>query len=270
MSRYSQLYIDRGKSGQDSARFRKRLGAYAQNIIPFDKRYIFIDALTSRLGISLPYNPNTGVRIATFFDKSELRDVLDAITLVSDVLLSTGYKMQNLQWKNTISAVISEENLAYRLDESCIVHPLVDLEFERNRYATVEALSDVRFGEARSDFDAAFGHLRTGQGKQAIRMMFPAVETAAKVLHPGAFARLGPVEVDRYFGAHIQRKYEGNEPAITSGRRMLFLFKEWINASQPYRHGQEVEDAAEPPVELVVMHLSTGAALLRWMIDLSA
>jgi hypothetical protein len=117
------------------------------------------------------------------------------------------------------------------------------------------------FGDAR--------HLRNGEGKQAVRMMFPAVETAAKVLHPGALARLMPNEVDKYLLPRLEAKYAGNQPAMDAGRALLKAFKEWIIAAQPYRHGQEVTEPAEPPQDFVVAHMSSGAAFLRWMIDLS-
>jgi hypothetical protein len=50
---------------------------------------------------------------------------------------------------------------------------------------------------------------------------------------------------------------------------MLEALKKWINASQAYRHGQEVQDLAEPPQELLVAYLSAGAAFLRWIIELA-
>jgi len=99
-------------------------------------------------------------------------------------------------------------------------------------------------------------------------MMFPAVETAAKVLFPGAFARLMPNEVDRYLAPRLREKYGGNQPAIDAGLRLLASMKEWINAAQPYRHGQEQQEVAEPPFDFVIAHLSSGAAYLRWMIEL--
>jgi hypothetical protein len=46
--------------------------------------------------------------------------------------------------------------------------------------------------------------------------------------------------------------------------------KNWINAAQLYRHGQEQQEAAEPPIDFVIAHLSAGATYLRWMIELCA
>jgi hypothetical protein len=101
--------------------------------------------------------------------------------------------------------------------------------------------------------------------------MFPAVETAAKVLRPGgAIKRLMPNEVEQHFVPLVRTKYAGNQPAIDAGRLLLQGLKEWINSSQPYRHGQEVEEPAEPPQEFVVAFLSNGATYPRWLIELAS
>jgi hypothetical protein len=99
-------------------------------------------------------------------------------------------------------------------------------------------------------------------------MMFPAVEVAAKVTMPGKITRLMPNEVDRYLRPLMEGKYTGNEPASTAGRQMLDSFKNWIIASQSYRHGQEIQEPAEPPEDFVVAYLSAGATFLRWMVEL--
>lgn len=132
----------------------------------------------------------------------------------------------------------------------------------------MEVLNEPRFGEVRRDFEAAYRHLRDGNGKEALRMMFPAVEVTAKVLFPGAFARLMPNEVDRHVVPRMQIRYTGNQPAIDASKQLLAGMKAWINAAQPYRHGQEQQEPAEPPIDFVIAHLSAGATYLRWMIEL--
>ena len=47
-----------------------------------------------------------------------------------------------------------------------------------DRASALEVLGDSRFGEARTDFEAAHRQLRGGKGKEATRIMFPAVEVA--------------------------------------------------------------------------------------------
>jgi hypothetical protein len=163
---------------------------------------------------------------------------------------------------------LTEENMAYRVRKDAIVCPYVDMEFEINQASALEALSDPRFGEARKDFESAYRHLRDGNGKEALRMMFPAVEVAAKVLFSGKFAGLAANGVDKHIRPVLDRRYNGNQPAIDAGRLLLSGMKNWINAAQPYRHGQERQEPAEPPVDFVVAHLSTGATYLRWVIEL--
>src|SRR4029077_7399646 len=80
------------------------------------------------------------------------------------------------------------------------------------------ALSEPRFGEARTDFEAAHRNLRDGNTKEALWMMFRAVEVAAKVLFPGKFATLAASEVDRHIRPTLDRRYAGNQPAIDAGR----------------------------------------------------
>jgi len=132
----------------------------------------------------------------------------------------------------------------------------------------LEVLGDSRFGEARTDFEAAHRHLRDGDGKEAIRTMFPAVEVAAKVLSPRKFAGLAANEVDKRIRPILDQRYPGNQPAIAAGRLLLDGMKDWINASRLYRHGQEQQEPADPPKDFVIAHLSAGATYLRWMIEL--
>jgi hypothetical protein len=211
-----------------------------------------------------------GVEVRTweeFFLDCRLSDLLDAVTEISRSLLARGTGTAE-RWLANANRIFQEENLAYRVGEDGIVHPFVDEEFEVNRASALEALADPKFGQARGDFEAAYRHLRDGNGKDALRMMFTAVEVAAKVLFPGAFARLMPNEVDRYLKPHLEQRYAGNAPAMNSGRLLLEGLKDWINAAQLYRHGQEQHKPAEPPTDFVIAHLSVGASYLRWMIEL--
>jgi hypothetical protein len=201
------------------------------------------------------------------FLKSSIRDLLDNVSLVHQFLLKS-HPLNASEWLTLAGRIFREENLTYRVGEDGIVHPFFDGEFEVNRISAVEALNDQRFGEAREDFEAAYRHLRDGNRKEALRMMFPAVEVAAKVLFPGKFAGLAPNEVEKHIRPALERRYQGNQPAIDAGRRLLEGMKAWINAAQLYRHGQEQQEPAEPPIDFVIAHLSAGATYLRWMIEI--
>ncbi|MGH6665231.1 MAG: hypothetical protein ACREB2_10065, partial [Pseudolabrys sp.] len=60
---------------------------------------------------------------------------------------------------------MEEENLSYRIDDAGVIHPFVDQEYDANRNAALEALNEQQFGEAQGDFEAAYRHLRNGEGK---------------------------------------------------------------------------------------------------------
>jgi hypothetical protein len=265
MARYSQLYIERGKRTADSPRARRRLASWFIGTYPHSGL-----ELRRILRIELGYEfvgTNQITDIRDFFETSVVNDFLDSITLSYGVLerhTTTGAD----DWRIFAERVFREENCSYRIDASCVVHPFIDCEFAVNQSAALEALNEAGFGEARKDFEEAFRHLRNGEGKAALRMMFPAVETTAKVLFPGALSRLMPNEVGKHILPCLRERYAGNQPAIDAGTQLLEGMKAWIVASQPYRHGQEQEGPIEPPKDFVIAHLSAGATYLRWMIEL--
>ena len=267
MSRYGQLYVDRGKPKTDSDCFRKCLATYLAALGP-GRTHLGDELQMLRLKLGIDIGASGGVSLAELFLNAELRDVLDSITLLHSRDRPEAHVF-GTRWLALVAEVFAEEHMAYRLDDRGGVHPFVDAEFQANQTAALEALSQTRFGEARTDFETAFRHLRSGEGKSAIRSMFPAVEVAAKVLFPGALSRLMPNDLDKLIKPRIQARYIGNEPAIDAALQLLGGFRQWIIASQPYRHGQEVQEPVEPPHDFLVAHLSTGAAFLRWMIEVA-
>jgi len=270
VSRFSQLYIERGPPTQDSLRMRNRLAAFVVENLEANPASQLAQAIRQSLGLEVHVRWEW---FQEFFRTADLRDVLDTVTIVCQMFKQQSHGnslLRNIpfRWRQHVQRVFSEENLAYRLGDDEVVHPFIDSEFDYNRVAALAALASDRFGEARQGFESAFRHLRNGEDKQAIRMMFPAVETAARVLNPGAMSRLDVNDIDRYFEPQLRAKYGDNRPAIDAGGQMLGAVKKWIVASHIYRHGPEVQDPVEPPRDFVVLHLSAGASFLRWMIEL--
>jgi hypothetical protein len=273
MQRYSQLYIEKGNPFSDSPRFRNRLAAFVLRRCEDRICWEIYNEIKEKIGPEILFLSGWTTTVGNFLQRGELRDILDSITVVYNVLLSKRVNLPldrgPIAWRSHVETIINEENLRYRIDELCIVHPHIDFEFEKNRTSSIASLDGARFNEARADLEAAYLHLRNDEGKQAIRMMFPAVETTIKVLFPGMLSRLMPNEVDKILKPLILSRYHGNDPAIESGNRMMESFKDWIIASQPYRHGQEVQDCSPPPIDLVVAFISAGAMFVRWIVDLS-
>jgi hypothetical protein len=266
MSRYSQLYIERGRPTSDSERARIRLDTVLEQVTPSSAlRHGVLRYIQSELGIKVSLTGG-------FFKSCEIRDLLDAITVIERKLADHLNPYSNPQlaqrWHQTAARILQEENLAYRIDAQGIVHPYPDAEFAINSASALAALDQAEFAEARGDFVEAMRHLRNGEGKQALRMMFPAVESAAKVLFPNKFAGLATNEVEKHIKPALEARYAGNEPAIRAGKLLLDGMKDWINAAHQYRHGQGEPEPADPPDDFVVAHLSAGATYLRWMIEL--
>jgi hypothetical protein len=265
------MYVRRETRRQDSERFRRRLAASAEaglgRLHDDYHRERLYHLLRLNLGANL--GGQGVVDFELYFLECPLEEALDAITLVHNAALDVHDERSATAWAEHIQRIFDEEHLAYRLGNDGIVHPFVDQEFEVNRAAALDALNHPLLGEGRADFDASMRHLRDGHGKQAIFMAFRWLETAARVLLPGKPKLLSESVVGQELPGLIEKVYRGNEPAITAGRQMAETLKKWITACQPYRHGQEVTEAADPPQDLVVLHLSTGASLLRWLIGLA-
>jgi hypothetical protein len=81
MTRYSKLYIERGKRAPDSKRARVRLCALFTGLVPSDHWYRTADAISLKQDVRIKLNP-TIYAFEQFYDRSEMRDVLDSITTV--------------------------------------------------------------------------------------------------------------------------------------------------------------------------------------------
>jgi hypothetical protein len=159
--RFSLVYLDRSNPTRDSQRFRNRLVAYYWEHLNKDYKTIIKNSMQREAGIEIPIIDNFGYSPSEVFKKGELRDVLDSITLVYQILLpdsrlSDKYENPAQNWSSFVSRVLHEENVGYILDESCGVHYFVDQEFERNRASTLAILDNSRYGGVRAAFEDAY------------------------------------------------------------------------------------------------------------------
>jgi hypothetical protein len=92
--------------------------------------------LEAELGISVDL-PNH-VHWTRFRKKGDIRDLLYLITLTHAYLQRKGLK--GALWRDTARRIFAEERMSYEIDDSCVVHPSVDKEFQRNRHATVAGI----------------------------------------------------------------------------------------------------------------------------------
>jgi hypothetical protein len=240
LTRFSQLYIDRGKPTGDSERLRNRLAAEAEAGDISEYAASIVREINRQIACNIVDYGSKRIALGKFFRQGAMRDVLDAITVTFGTLLRADLSSLAKAWLRNCAICLVEENVAYRVGPDGIVHPFVDQEFEANRAASLAALADPKLAEARSEFEAAHRHLRDGENKQAIRSMFASAETTLKVLYPGKIDRLEVKELNNHVRPRLLSMYTDNEPAIMASNRLLEGFGKWIVASHQYRHGQEV------------------------------
>ena len=267
--RFSFLYLERGKPVQDSERFRKRLSMFAiKTLEDYQSRFYELTAL--ELGVTIDqksYEPY----FSAFFERSELRDLLDAITLIRHELVRRKRKDLADRWVYFVERVFDEENLGYRVDDGGGVHYFIDEEFERSRVAALHCLANPKYAAVAAAFDDAHRNLDEDPAdtKGAVRAVFEAMETLAKLMVEGnKISRLGPNAVERHIRPIVQGTYEDERVALDAANQLLTGLSDWINSAQLYRHGQKVKEPAEPPLGLTVAIVSSGATYLRWLVEL--
>jgi hypothetical protein len=267
--RFSHIYGERGTPQQDSPRMRHRLAVRIDDFP--DLRVDLSGRVEQELGIPGP--TSTGRSWTYLLERWDLKDVLDLITIVYRHLSGkarTGIyevKAPN-RWLAETRRILSEENVHYRVDDGGGVHFHIDEEFARNRAATIAALQSPRYANTLHAFEGSLTALSQAppDGKGAIRATFAAMEGLFKLIFPNE-PRLTAKATGK-LRAVLQSRNASDGTALQSSLKMLNSFAEWIDAAHFYRHEQRSEEVAQPPLELTVYIVSTGAAHLRWLAGL--
>ena len=264
--RFSQVYLKRDNKLKDSRRFRKRLGTFYAKV-NINNLY---KTLHEELGVEVPYHSLGGYSIGSFFEEADIRDVLDAITIIYK---KQGHEAYANKWHQFVSRVFREEGLGYSLDEEGGVHYYIDEEFEINRHSTISALGDPKYGAVLSALEDGYGKLDASppDAKNAIRMTFEAMEILYKIMvDSGAKDRLNVAGVKAKVVPLAKSIYgeDTTEGEVIKG--LLDGFCDWINSCHMYRHGQKGEELKDPPIELAVGIISMGASYLRLLVHIDS
>lgn len=263
--RFSLIYLERGTPSRDSQRFRNRLAAYYwENIYKeHDKRILNI--LKMEAGIEVPYISNWGWDVTGVFKKGELRDVLDAITLVYQALISSFRNQSAELWKSFVARVLTEENVGYTVDKHCGVHFFVDQEFERSRVSTLSVLDNPRYTGVRAAFDDAYRHLDrdSWDTKASVRSMFESIEILVKQMIETK--NLNKWCVENTLRDKCLSLYSSNPVAKTVVSGLFEAMARWVDTLHNYRHGQVAEEPIDPDEQVTIHIISTGSSYLRWL-----
>jgi hypothetical protein len=276
--RFSTLYGKRGAPLQDSKRLRARCASQwkaSYDTSPEANTVLgrLARLLDTEVGAELE-RPTYPFTVENFLKQCAIEDFLDALTMVYRAFsISSDVFSQKTaaRWLDFVERAFREENVCYRIDSKGVVHFLVDAEFDANVGSLIAALSASRFSAARD----AFARAREDMAKpvpdviDATRAVFESAESVFKVAFD-TNAKLDAGEVKRTLGPFIDRKMTGLD-AVAKGAnaRIVDGFAHWVNACHPYRHGHKAERAVEPPMDVAVWLVSTGAGFIRWLATVS-
>ena len=269
--RFTRVYLDRGKPLEDSPRVRRRLAA----VIDATPDLEDLSALVPRaLGLDLVWS-GFGADWSAFLRDIALPDLLDLVTLAFRYLEGkkrTGLRVASAptNWIMEVQHIFEDENFGYTVDEQGGVHYRLDEEFARNKSAAIAALQGARYANALDAFVHGMSALATAppDGKNAIRSAFAAVEGLFRLIPPNA-ERLGAAELGVLLPL-IQKLYAADAVAMRSSTKMISSLKGWVDAAHFYRHEQGAQEVAQPPLNLAVYLVSSGASHLRWLAELDA
>lgn len=237
---------------------RRRVGSllflhYGQNLN---------DLLNRELGTKLS-NLGSGTEAywPAAMETVELRDVLDAITLVA-----RRFDRINIDFINEIRRIFAEERVRYSVDDQGGVHFSVDVEFEQTRVSAIRVLGSSRYKSIREHFEAAYRALDgvPPDPKQALRSIFFANEGLFRLIFPSA-AQLSGAELQKQLRPKLDQVYGSQKPAVHVAHKQLAQFADWIDGAHFYRHEPGTEEPVQPPIEMAIHYVATGAAWLRWL-----
>lgn len=222
-----------------------------------------------------------GYNFTQFFTKTRIELVLSAITFTlrkkypQQISLRFNPKTEIQYpradaWHAFVARGLREQNMAYSLDNECGVHYFVDEEFETNRGSTLKSLEAPRYSGVRTAFEAAHRYLDTQppDTKASVRSTFESIEILARLMNPER-KNLNKWQVTNKLKPLAQAATTDATETDTIGK-LFDGFAQWVDGLQNYRHGQGVEQAIAPSLTLAVYVISTGAAILRWLVEIDS
>jgi hypothetical protein len=172
------------------------------------------------------------------------------------------------EWKDFVTRVFREENLGYVLDEHCGVHFLIDQEFEHNKATILQGLGSPRYLGVKAAFEAAHSYLdlTPPDTKASVRSMFESLEILTKLMVQTQ--NLNKWVVENKLKQLAQDAFSADDIAAVTIGCAFDGFALWVNGLHNYRHGQGTTEPVAPSLSFTVYTLSSGAAFLRWLIEL--
>lgn len=264
--RFSQVYLRPDRLASDTPRLRRRLVSAFRDAI--GQRDVEVGQYLEReLGIELvSYGISHGYLDYGDLRDGELRDVLDAITLVGQFLRRRGFASE-MPFLSSVRRILLEESASYRVDDDFGLHPAVDGAYQANIVSAVRSLSAGSFEAARSHIQRADDLLLpAGNTRDAIRAAFDAVENiyrqqfsrAPHINRASIQSDLRPL-VDGLHADAVERR---------TASKTVESLSDWVDACHNYRHEPGHAEPTPPSHDLAVLLVSQGISYGRWLADL--
>lgn len=276
--RYSHLYISRGEPAKDSPKVRYRLGLLADAVFPaatttqIQRGYNLKKELTNLIQqeVGVQFRTAKGRSVVEswplFFKKISIIELLDTLTII----ISPHYEIRfsdesRHRFRDEATRILREENLAFTIDEQGGIHPLVDTAFTQATNATIVGLAGTRYNATLQMVEKIDGYLLQEPSNYvaAIRSVFGACENLFKLMYGGP--RLDAKSATEKLTTTQQRLYEGYPTMQRSSAKLLYGFKEWIDAAHFYRHEEGDTEPGQPESEIALLLISEGLSYVRWL-----
>lgn len=269
--KYSKFYMPPQEYSTDNMKMRVRIGRALYNTGLEIGNHKVGGQIILKNGIQIPkYKAVDGYvyhNLEELAQQVAVTDLLDIITTIYELLEKPKDKSK---WIETINAIFIEEGLAYIANQQGEVRFRPDEEFERNRILTLRYLPGVEFSAVLEAFNHAYIEFQSdsNKGKSALRYMFEANEILFKKLAKPkySFQQLNTTNIEKlkqYLFVDVLSHLD--ETAKNVVMQFFESYKKWVDAMHPYRHGQDVEVYDNPPIDITILALSTGASYLRWL-----
>ena len=277
MKRFSQLYIERGKPGNDSARMRSRLFHLLTEVIgnsELDK----LESLTHKeLGIQITKfgGGSPHYNFSRLYEKCDMVDLLDTPTIIACCLVEltkthTPYKVRHdslhKQLINETNRIFREENTVYVCDEQGIVHYAPDEEFEKNEASAIKGLESPRYKAAKEHYSNSREFLLNEKFDSAIREVFLAAESLAKLLSKAD--KLNAEWCRKDLKKIAIQAFGSNNHAVIMLTQLTEGYSHQIKGYHEFRHAQPTDNNAS--LEIAILAISNFISLIRFLIEIDS
>jgi hypothetical protein len=252
----------------DSDRFRLRLATAYELNSPAPSRPAVADAIKLRLGVQVPFGYG-GYLYSEFFREAELRDVLDAITIIFDVLTARYGDGAASTWRSCVERTFRTERLPYRIDLKGGVHRIIDDEHERARAATLAVLDAPRYTAVADTLEKGFRLLSATRpdSLNAVKQCFFAAQVMAQM-----FCRSNDALDRAFVEAHLRPLVGGvygPEMATAAiAADVVSGFADWVDGVMKLEAAGNAKSPLVLADEIAVLLVGNGAAYIRWLAQL--